>query len=98
MPFKKGQSGNPKGRPQKGKAETDELRKAIKLVEGRKKKKFLIHVIERSFENDQVAIAVLKKLIPDLRYSEHDLGVTQGTMAMVVEAIQGLKNGKSKKP
>lgn len=93
MPFKKGKSGNPKGRVKKPQAE--ELRIAIKLVEGRKKKKFLIHIVEQAYEDNKLAAAVLKKFIPDLRHEETTHSVSESAMALVVEAIQAMKNEKS---
>ena len=70
MPFKKGQSGNLKGRP-KG---TDDKRRrfqlthlmdAIESVEKERGVDFYNHVVTRAYENDKVLVAVLKKLIPD---------------------------------
>jgi hypothetical protein len=95
MPFQKGRSGNPKGRPPK--PETEELRKAIKLVEGRKKKKFLIHIVEEAYEDNKLAAAILKKLVPDLKYIENDHKTNESTMALVVQAVQSIKDGKSKR-
>lgn len=63
MPWKKGQSGNPKGRVKK--PEIEELRKAIKAVEQKKGKKLLQHFVERAFKQDSVLIAIIKKLIAD---------------------------------
>lgn len=62
--YVKGQSGNPYGRPKR--PEIEELRKAIKTVEAKKRKKLLIHFVERAYESDDVLKALGKKIIPDL--------------------------------
>jgi len=59
----RGNSGNPKGRPKK--AEIDKLRKALEYGEQKFGKDIFYHAIERAFKNDQVLIALLKKLVPD---------------------------------
>jgi len=68
MPFVKGQSGNPAGRPKK--PVIDSLEKAIKKVQKEKNEKFLNMVIKRAYESDQVLIAVLKKIIPDIKTTD----------------------------
>ena len=70
MAWKKGQSGNPKGRPPKGEAFMDKLQEAIKNVETKKGKKIMEHMVERAFDNDQVLVALTKKLVPDLKASD----------------------------
>lgn len=91
--WKQGQSGNPNGRPPT--PEIDILRQAIATVEARRKKKFFIMVVERAYESDTVLIAILKKILPDLRHNEHDHKTNESTMAMVVQTVQRLKNAKS---
>ena len=60
----KGVSGNPKGRPQK--AEIDKLRQALEYGESKHGKDIFYHAIDRAWVNDQVLIALLKKLVPDM--------------------------------
>jgi len=67
--WKKGVSANPKGRP-KETTRTNLLMDAIAKVEKRKKKKFLLHAIEQAYADNKVLIAVLKKIIPDLKAIE----------------------------
>ena len=71
MAWKKGQSGNPKGRPRK--AINDDLQKALAKVEKSKQKKFMEHVVERAFESDAVLMALLRKLHPDLKQVEANI-------------------------
>ena len=59
----KGQSGNPHGAPRK--PEIELMRQAIVEVCRRKKKSLWVHVMEQFFEDNNVMIAVLKKLLPD---------------------------------
>ena len=67
--FKKGQSGNPDGRP-KGTSKAQVLLDAIATVEKRKKKKFLIRAVEQAYDNPAIMTALLKKIIPDLKAIE----------------------------
>ena len=69
--YVKGQSGNPHGRPKR--PEIEELRKAIKTVEAKKRKKLLTHFVERAYESDDVLKALGKKIIPDLSSVHGDL-------------------------
>jgi len=61
--WKRGVSGNPKGRPYK--PEIAQLREALEKAEEKYDKSFLQHIVERAYVNDQVAIALLRKIVPD---------------------------------
>ncbi len=62
--WKPGQSGNISGRPRK--PEIQELREALQQARKHHKKDFLRHFVDRAYESDPVAIALARKIIPDL--------------------------------
>ena len=66
MPFKKGQSGNPKGRPKKGDSFNDYLEKAIKKLKSVQKDKTSGTVIARSKGK-----AVLASALTDLATNQN---------------------------
>lgn len=68
--WKKGQSGNPNGRPPK--PEIEELRKALALVEKKEGKKFIQHYVEKAFTDKDYARVLMNKLLPDLKAVEAD--------------------------
>lgn len=71
--FVKGSIGNPNGRPKgsKNKYSLAELFNAIKVVESRKGRKPLLqHFVEQAYDDHGVLIALMKKLLPDLRAVE----------------------------
>ncbi len=58
---------NPKGGPRKGEAKLDRLLDAVDRVQNKLNKSILDHFVERAFKKDIVLIALMKKLIPDLK-------------------------------
>ena len=66
--FKKGVSGNPNGRQRS--EWRDELEDAIRVVQGKKRKKLMIHIVEQAYKDNRVLVALLKKLLPDLKTGE----------------------------
>lgn len=77
--WKKGESGNPNGRPRS--SEIEELRRAIKSVERKKKKRLFAHFIERAFKSDAVLVATIKKLVADKTQVE---GILDGDLNITV--------------
>lgn len=63
---------NPGGRSRSMKTAQAMLHKALKKVEKRRGKKFLEHYIEQAFNDKTLAVALLKKLVPDLKAVEVD--------------------------
>ena len=81
MPWQKGQSGNPNGRPKGTPNYINELYDALKTYKDKKGKKFDLykHTVERMIANDAVLIAIWQKLAPNLKSTDftgemvHDL-------------------------
>jgi len=63
---------NPGGRPLDMRNAQSKLHKALKAVEKRKGKSFLEHYINEAFNDKTMAIALLKKIVPDLKSVEVD--------------------------
>lgn len=89
MGFKKGQSGNPKGRPKKGTSVMEQLVKALRKEGVRRGKPFWDRVAEVSWDDAKVMIAVTRKMLPDK--TEVDVGLTEGLAKALIEAKQRLK-------
>lgn len=73
--WKKGESGNPNGRPPTGQAELEQLRAAIKKVSKKEEKSLFEHFIQRAYDNDGVLIAVMKKIIADMKHIEAEINI-----------------------
>ena len=89
--WKKGVSGNPKGRPKKGLTEGDMLLAAIDKMEKFKRLSILEHLVDRAYENDAVLIALLKKLVPDLKSMDINALFGGATGEMNAEEAAGIK-------
>ena len=82
----KGVSGNPAGGPKS--PYRIELEKALILVAKKKKKGFIQHLVERAFEDDAVAVAISKKILPDMAHITGETNVRHTVMKTIT------KNGK----
>lgn len=87
MPYKKGQSGNPNGRPKK--TAVHELEKAIRKVQRLQGKKLLVHAVEQAFKDNSVLVAILKKILPDLRHVEGTIKAEVEVIAMTLQEKLG---------
>lgn len=72
MTWKKGQSGNPKGRAP-GRTQAEELILALNRQAKKKKKPWLDHVAQQFYEDNKVMVAVLKKIIADKHHVDSDV-------------------------
>jgi hypothetical protein len=68
--WKPGQSGNLLGRPKNPASE--QLHNAIVKVQEDQDSHLLEHFVKRTYTNDQVLIAIMKKLVPDHKLIESD--------------------------
>jgi len=87
--WKKGQSGNPHGRPLR--PEVEELRNALAQVKKEKGISFLVNYIRRSYQDGAMSIALLRKLVPDLIAADFDIGTelsSDETIKKILEAVK----------
>lgn len=80
--------GNKNGRPKK--PEIEELRIAIKQVESEKKQKFLRVFVEKAFADKSYAIALINKLVPDLKSVEGKMEVQQKILQIIGDGLDPL--------
>ena len=80
------------GRPKKPKRLT--LDYALDYAHHKHRKHFLEHVIDRAYKNDLVAIAVLRKILPDKILDESQKA---SNLIYVINKYLGLKSGTSER-
>ena len=74
--WKKGQSGNPNGRPPK--PEIQLLRDAIQEVQKEENKDLLKHYVRQAFHDNGLLATLMKKLLPDLKQVDAGIFMTGG--------------------
>lgn len=88
--FQKGTSGNPKGKPKGFKNQVTILEEALEKVQKEKGISFLEHFVRQAYENERIAVALAKKILPDLIRTEGD--DRPGTRVYILQPVD--KNGK----
>lgn len=86
--FVKGGCPNPAGRPPVGSTKLDELLKSISRVESKKKKKWLDHIVEKSYTDTALAVAILNRMIPVLKAIEISGSLSAGMSEEMAKSIQ----------
>ena len=66
------QKGNRLGQGKPSRPEIDELRRALELAHKHNKKSFLEHFVQQAYTDNHVAIALAKKLLPDMTHNKND--------------------------
>ena len=74
--WKRGECGNPNGRPRK--PEIEILRDALEKAKNKHGRHFIEHFVEKAYTNDQIAIALAKKILPD-KLEGQGFGMQQST-------------------
>ncbi len=87
MQWKKGQSGNPKGRKKGSKNKYRRgLDEAIAAVETAKGKALLQQAVEMAYEDPRMMAAILKKILPDMRHIEAEVSAVHDDWIKLLEA------------
>lgn len=93
MTWVKGQSGNPNGRAKGSKNKwRTRLDEAIAYVETKKNKRILHRAVEMAYDDPKVMVAVLKKILPDMRYVEADVRAVHEDWITILEADEKIAN------
>lgn len=91
--WEKGKSGNPNGRPKGSKNKvTEALKIAIGEVEKEKGKGLFRHFVERGYKNDNVLVALIRKLVADKTQVEGNL---EGDVKVKIELVDNDDNKSS---
>jgi len=91
-PFKKGESGNPKGKIKGTKNYLTRLDEALSEIETLKGKNLFFRFIERAFASDKVLVAAMKKFVPDREKTEIE---STEPIKLIIEHV-GNKNKSNK--
>ena len=96
MAWKKGQSGNPAGRKKGSPNKRDALLDAIRQVQLKKGKKLLVHAVEQAYGDKTVLIALLKKIVPDMKELDVEVSGVIG-LTQLLNDIDGSSTGPTGK-
>jgi len=95
MPFQKGQSGNPSG---KAKSEFRKMMDAALAAESKAQGISLIrHAVKKTYTDNSVLIAILKKILPDLKAVEATIN-QDNPFRLIIDLRPKDKQGKKSKP
>jgi hypothetical protein len=84
--------GRSKGSKNKSKLSEVDLEQAMSLVSKRRRKSFLVHLVEQAYKDNRVAVALAKKLLPDLKSTE--LGIAAGKeLSQIMDEIAAQASG-----